>query len=222
MDLGILSCDDVSRCPRNCQICTACLRLLGCVPSGGTLFSTRNYLYIIVAAAAALAIVVGYYTVARRRRREQIADLEAHLMGPGNDSNPGDIPSQPPSSSLPASSIFDEADQRAWLAPDDPVDKTPSSAPVTPPISLGTFDEADEDCQDRAWLAPVTPPAQFEPSHRAAVESSGDSSSDFSSTGNFITAQPVAAAATAGSPDTTSSAAENVDTDDVVWLAPVP
>ncbi|GAX15344.1 hypothetical protein FisN_8Lh368 [Fistulifera solaris] len=86
MELGSLSCDDAVACPRNCKICSQCMKLLGCqVPRSSTfLSSTRSFLL--------LAIVVGflicgvaYYT--RRRRRRGPSILQKVLLEDNNSAS---------------------------------------------------------------------------------------------------------------------------------------
>lgn len=80
MELGSLTCEDAMTCPRNCQICSRCMKLLGCqVPRSSTSFlgSSRNFFFIAVALGLSV-FAAAYYT--RRRRRRGPSILQKQLL----------------------------------------------------------------------------------------------------------------------------------------------
>ena len=86
IDEGLLSCEDASSCPRECQVCSTCLALLGCevspdAPLASELITSKILLYLIAAGVALVVIMmVAYYS---RRRKDQ-QDLKASLMAEEN------------------------------------------------------------------------------------------------------------------------------------------
>ncbi len=100
MELGSISCDDAVACPRNCNICSRCMKLLGCqVPKSSASFLSSTRSFLMLATAVGFLIFGGaYYT--RRRRRRGPSILQKVLLEDNN-------------------SVSDEstAGGRVWLAP---------------------------------------------------------------------------------------------------------
>lgn len=129
---GLLTCDDVGLCPRECGVCLTCLRLLGCALPGGKGGSsrpirTRNIvLYVVGAAMGALVIIGVVYAVSKRRGDENslgenLMDEPHVFLAPSNTSFDG--PAMPPAQFEPAAlaavASQETFDQDVWLAPVD-------------------------------------------------------------------------------------------------------
>jgi len=206
MDLGIISCEDVSRCPNNCPICTACLRILGCAPAAAvsrTLFTSKNYIYIVAGASGVIALIVLYYSITRQlqqtsNRVTSTSDLEAHLMDTCHERHSRNVetePKLPESISLPSSLGCSLARENHETAANQA--------------------ETKEQDSENVWLAPAIPSAQFAPSNKAAVESSSDDSLTSTTTTRECVISSEHDGGCAGGSETEVDA-------DVVWLAPVP
>lgn len=81
MEDGYLSCSDIAMCPQNCDICSKCLKIAGCiaVSVGGVTITSDSFPYYVL--AIVVTAVVGAtvaYTKVRQERNGN--DLDAHLM----------------------------------------------------------------------------------------------------------------------------------------------
>jgi hypothetical protein len=150
MDSGLLSCDAAAECPADCAICTTCFQVLGCATGGsGGLNSAKsatNFLYVIAAGAGVLFFGIVYYSANKKRGNQ---DLGTHLMEDEGSSGTG-------------TAATSRLSPPVWLASNN--EASPSEIPASNLPS------------SPVWLAPDAPPAQFEPSSHAAMESSGESS----------------------------------------------
>ena len=139
LSLGIISCEDSSSCPEQCQICTSCMQLLGCIDSGtisnNPIGENSNaYVYALVAAGG-LILVSGVFYM--RQRRTNNADLNATLIGNEPHQDPDVPPVQPP----------------VWLAPDSP----PAQFEPSVRASLGEDPLlATNATGENVWLAPIS------------------------------------------------------------------
>jgi len=197
----MLSCDHVALCPENCQICTACLRLLGCTDAGASgnssSFTVQTYVYVLAAASGVVALVVIYYSM--NRDRQESTDLETHLMSPRRGSN--------------SSNGGGSADGNSTGYHEFP-------DLLTTPRSSRRLDDTTGS-RNPVWLAPEVPPAQFEPSTRAALESSGESC-DLSSSANSdkpFLSEICQKPSSPGEEDSSVPAGKTKE--GPVWLAPV-
>ena len=75
MDMGMLTCDDVSRCPDQCGVCMTCMRLLGCAnaqpSSGATGFVSSNITFYLIAAAIGSVVIAGVAYASSRNTRDE-------------------------------------------------------------------------------------------------------------------------------------------------------
>lgn len=144
MQLGILSCDDASKCPKQCPVCSNCMKILGCSVSGnqikGGAIQASSFLWIIATVAGVVVVGTIYYV--RRRHFHNSGELGARLMENG---------------AFPTAEEYGEP--TVWLAPDTP----PAQFEPSNEAAVASLDE-DEDARDpmtpspseNVWLAPVT------------------------------------------------------------------
>ena len=122
MDEGMLSCDDVSKCPSSCGVCMTCMRLLGCTneqqQQGATTSSaSSNIIPYVIAAAISVILIAGVaYAVSQRRRKED-SSLGEHLVDEEAGSEPNVFLAPTDSAAFDASTPPLSGATRVWLAP---------------------------------------------------------------------------------------------------------
>jgi hypothetical protein len=196
MDSGLLSCDAAAECPADCAICNTCFQVLGCATGGsGGLNSAQSASnFLYVIAAGAGVLFFGIvYYSANKRRGNK--DLGAHLMEDEGASGTGTVASS-------------HLSPPVWLTPDEasPSEISASNLPSSP-----------------VWLAPDSPPAQFEPSSEAAIESSGQSSHQPAPCAFIPGIFPVSSDESSSDPEDDFPASSDLlsEPEANVWLAPL-
>jgi hypothetical protein len=122
MDDGMLSCEDVSKCPSGCGVCMTCMKLLGCTSEQqqqGTTTSSAssNIVPYSIAAAISVILIAGVaYAVSQRKRKEDNS-LGEHLVDEEAGSEPNVFLAPVDSAAFDASSPSPDGTARVWLAP---------------------------------------------------------------------------------------------------------
>jgi hypothetical protein len=220
MSQEMLSCDDISRCPQDCQVCRTCLQLLGCddTKNGfGSLISSPLW-WLLLAVFMIICCIYCYLFALRRRREENEEkgylgvglmseeDASSTTSGSSNGRSKSPLLGSPISSteSTPTSSPI-------WLAPSIPVRNSvlnngESNADVLDKLATPTLEP-----RDGIWLAPI-------PEISAAQNIEDNISTE--STENEQMDSPVEASdSVVDSSDTTVGTLSDVDTP-IIWLAP--
>lgn len=121
-DDGMLSCDDVSKCPTGCGVCMTCMRLLGCTSEqqqqGATTSSaSSNIVPYLIAGAVSVILIAGVaYAVSHRKRKED-SSLGERLVDEEAGSEPNVFLAPVDSAAFDASSPPPDGVARVWLAP---------------------------------------------------------------------------------------------------------
>ena len=76
MELGMLSCDDAPLCPRECKVCSTCLKLVGCKKvrgsiSGATSSSRQSNFALFVIGSAILTLVTVCVVYGARKKSDK-------------------------------------------------------------------------------------------------------------------------------------------------------
>lgn len=113
IEKALLTCDDATDCPADCDICSTCLSLAGCldVTATGSIFAQASTSGTF-AASFTLAVLLGAccLTFKQKRRRRNGSGLGESLM----DDNGGKVWMVPI-----VSGESDESGKQVWRAPDD-------------------------------------------------------------------------------------------------------
>lgn len=149
MDMGMLSCDDVSQCPNDCAVCLTCMRILGCsvgsTPVGaGTVMGVSNVAFYIIAAAIGTLAISGVAYAAHRNGRDDNS-LGEHLVD----------------AQLGINSLDSGMGPQVYLAPTTPAGSDPM-LDIAPPVQFeaaalaaAASQDDDSSLESDVWLAPV-------------------------------------------------------------------
>ena len=155
MELGMLSCNDAPHCPRECNVCSTCLRLLGCKNVRGstsgliTSFGRSNMALFLVGSAVLTLVTVCVLYGARKR----------------SDKNPLGLTLIDDASNI---SEMAPGESPVWLVPVNPPCQFEPSFPASPrgkspfasrtaPLAGGKDDlpHLPNSRADQVWLAPM-------------------------------------------------------------------
>jgi hypothetical protein len=159
MNQDMLSCSDMSQCPKDCQVCKTCLQLLGCDDNASRLSS----FWWIILAAAIVACCCYCCVIAFRRRRDQQKEekgyLGVRLMSADDASSTSGgstgrsrspllgSPLSSPESSPPSSPI--------WVAPSIPERTTSASNDIRSAEAIDKLAAPTLKATGDVWLAPI-------------------------------------------------------------------